>query len=112
MAEAAALLSLYFAFAALHGAEPRRRPPWLRCEKGCGREGWRASALLATAVGVRLLTVNDDLTAALLTALAALAAIATLFVLLVPVFPKTLWALAVSCPPMVMLLMGMGERRG
>ncbi|HMI85430.1 MAG TPA: hypothetical protein VK550_15145 [Polyangiaceae bacterium] len=112
MREAAALSALYFSFALVHAADSRRLWPGLCHWKLCNRTGMRILAALSVAAGMWFLRRAYDATSAVLVALTALSAIGTLFVLLVPLFPRTIWGLALACPPLVILFALLVEQHG
>jgi len=112
MQEAASLLCFYLAFALLHGASPGRFPlkTWQPSQRRSGL--MRLSALLAAAAGVFLYDLRHGLSDALLVAFPALSTMATVFVLLAPTCPRLLWALALACPPLVLILSILGASDG
>lgn len=112
MLEGAALLALYLAFALLHAAEPRRRPPSWPARAPAWDRRRRIAALACLASGVGLWAHAEDLAAALLVALAALTAFATAVVLLAPVAPRLMWGLAIACAPAAIALSLGGACRG
>jgi hypothetical protein len=112
MFEAASLASLYFGFAVLHAANAARLPCGFPLVRAWGRGTLRIVAVLAFAVGVWLFHWNDDVTSACLLALTAFSGVATLFVLLVPVFPRIIWGLAVASPLLGVGLVLLGIYRG
>ena len=104
MFEVASLLSLYFAFALLHAADPRRWPRILPRSIRCASGKMRALAGLSGVAGFWFSSRIHDVTGASLFVLTALAVIATSFVLLVALLPRAMWGLALACPPLVVAL--------
>jgi hypothetical protein len=112
MRETAAVLCFFFAFALLHGASPTRRSLWPSKLRARLAAFLRAGALVAIAVGVASWSRAESATAAWLVALSALSVAAPTFVLLVPLFPRTLWGLALASPLFIAALLVLGGSRG
>jgi hypothetical protein len=112
MREAAAVLCFFLAFALLHGSSANRMSRWRARRSGRLPGLLRAGALAAIAVGVTSWTRAENVTAALLVALAAVSVAATAVILLMPLFPRTLWVLALACPVLIVVLLAVGGRHG
>jgi hypothetical protein len=109
MLEAASFLSLYLSFALLQAAS--RRGLALVRTRRVSRVGLRLLALGAFVAGVWFWSRAAGTTEALLVAVSALGAVATLVVLLSPVFPASVWKLALVCPPLILALAVFGAGR-
>jgi hypothetical protein len=112
MLETASVLCFFLAFALLHGASPGRFPLQGLKPSGRLRALLRAGALVAIAAGVTSWSRAENTTAALLVALTAFSVAATAFVLLAPLFPRTVWGLALACPVLVAALLALGGSHG
>lgn len=112
MLKAASVLCFFLACALLHRASPKRRALWRAKTSEKLPALRRAGAVVAMAVGVTSWSRAQNTTAAVLVALAALSVAATAFVLLVPLFPRTLWGLALVCPVFIAVLLVLGVSHG
>jgi hypothetical protein len=119
MFEGASILTAYFAFALLHAASPERvgLGPVSRLRlKRTWRAAWRAAVRVAAVVffslSVWLWSRVEAGPAAILVAFTALMVAGSSFVLLVPVWPRAAWGLAILCPPAIAALSLAGASHG
>jgi hypothetical protein len=112
MVELGALAAVFLAFALLHGAEAKRRPPGLARLAPAWKYALRVAALAVLAWGIGRWAGAEDATAAILVILTAFCAAATFFVLAASVFPRLAWGLALACAPALVLLSLLGGCHG
>lgn len=106
MLELAAALSIYVSFALLYAANPERLPPgWVP-----GRR-WGTSTRVAALGGVLLaggLFSMSEGSSAALVVLSALMAVSTVFIMLISLWPRGMWVLALLSPPLIVCLVALG----
>jgi hypothetical protein len=109
----AALLSVYVSFALLYAANPERLPlEW----QNWPRQGWghvlRWTALAALGTAALLFLRGGEGDSKLLVASSGLMTVTTIFILLISVWPKAMWALAIVSPPAILGLVALGAGHG
>ena len=103
MLELAATLSIYVSFALLYAADPERLPRGLAPGQFWGLFA-RIAALGSVVLATGLFSMSEGGRAALLLILSAVMAITTVFILLVSLWPRGMWALALISPPLIVTL--------
>jgi hypothetical protein len=107
MLEVAATLSIYVSFALLYAADPERLPRGWVAGRGWGTFS-RIAALGGICLAAGLFCMSEGGRAALLVALSAIMAITTVFILLISLWPKGMWGLALLSPPIIVCLLAFG----
>lgn len=106
MREGATFALTFLAFALLHAARPQRLPAGLAAHfpRTWGGLAARASAALLLVAAVAAWAPVEDTAAALLVVAGALCLAATTFVVLVGLFPRITWTVALACGPAALAL--------
>jgi hypothetical protein len=107
MLELAATLSIYVSFALLYAANPERLPSGWAPGRGWG--AWtRVAALGGVLLAVGLFGASGGEGAASLVVLSAFMTVTTVFIMLVSLWPRGMWALALLSPPVIVSLVTFG----
>jgi hypothetical protein len=107
MLELAATLSIYVSFALLYAANPERLPPGWAPGRRWGAST-RVAALGGVLLAVGLFGASEGGGAAALVVLSAFMAVSTVFIMLVSLWPRGMWALALLSPPSIVCLVAFG----
>jgi hypothetical protein len=110
MIELAATLSIYVSLTLMYAAAPERLP-----QSGLPGRRWRLIArlaavggvLLAVMVAIELFSLSEGGRALLLVIMSAVMAATAVFIMLISLWPRGMWALALVSPPLIAYLVAL-----